>query len=153
MASDAEIMDAFDSVADDEVFPREAPFDFFYKGLPDTGYSVFLKDGERYGIYLLETDDMNEALLQGRCGVFIISLNEESKTVISLVYEIAGWSFTIRLPFEHYEPRHVEFLKGLKIKKSFQVRFLNYLYGGLVKAGARDYHLPDEETSRITEFT
>ncbi len=153
MASDAEIMDAFESVADDEVFPREAPFDFFYKVLSDTGYSVFLMDGERYGIYLLETDDLNEALLQGRCGVFIAPLNEENITVISVVYEIAGWSFTIRLPFEHHEPRHVEFLKGLKIRKSFQVRFLNYLYGGLVKAGVRDYHLPDEEASRITEFT
>ncbi len=151
MFSDSEIIDAFERLEYDAQLPREAPFSIFYEQLADMGYSLFVMDGERYGLYCVETEDVIDIMAHREIKLFIIS--EEDKTILSLAYQNGNENIIIHFPFDHRDEKQRNFLRMVRVRREISVHFLDYLYGGLVKTATKSFTLPAGEAASIPEFT
>ncbi|HON79659.1 MAG TPA: hypothetical protein PK544_14285 [Spirochaetota bacterium] len=141
MASDAEIIEAFEKIDYETVLPNEEPFITLYEHFDDTSKPYFLSEGDRYGLFYFDEEITVDILINEK--TFLNIINEEQRTILHLLYRGENDSFDIYFPFLHKNEQQMSFLSALKNRKTFRVHYLMSLYGGIFKAATKEYTLSD----------
>ena len=141
MASDAEIIEAFEKIDYETVLPNEEPFITLYENFEDTAKSFFLSEGDQYGIFYFDEEITVDTLINEK--IFLNIISEEQKTIIHLLYRGENDSFDIYFPFFHEKEQQMSFLTALKDRKTLRIHYLMSLFGGIFKAATKEYTLSD----------